>query len=515
MKKSRNRIDDTFKQLENDIFQVTDSFLEDLNQRLDEYIPEKKKRRGGFFWTLLSGIMLLGIIGVNHFFSSKTTNNETAISIEIKNKNLEEKSSSINQDGNQNESANIANAIDSNNKKINNSSLSDDKNNITKKSRDLHIIRTSSATHESKTKSFATIDKTLKSRENKQTIDGSRKQKLKKPNNGLVSENLGNDLPLLNNADNSASTRLTEQSSLLASGIKTKKTETNSSNDSETNKLSSDNNSKQLQLNARALVFPEKNLSLERQAEPIIVNEDLGSASSKKVLSYDIQLYGGISQTFWKMKLTDNFVMNEFDRTLIFSPAFGLTGNTFYKNWNASVGLEYYQSNQKLKFTTKSLQQTGVDSMSIGFQIDTIFIDSVTWYYDSTEVFQYIMLFDSITDVKNQINNYTWLSIPISFGYRFNYHSWSFIPRAGVSLNFGISENRGSYPSSGFNLQEHEAVRFNADIMIQTEIRKNFNTFHIFLTPYYRGNLSPMLKATNFTISHQSWGVNFGLGIDL
>lgn len=509
-----NHIDDTFKQLENDHFIVPDSFLEDLNQRLDEYIPEKKKRRGNFFWVMLSAIVIGTLIAMTQFFNNKTSNNQTAISQQTKNKNLET-SSSIYQDGNQNNKKLTAHSIDSNHTKTNNSSPSENIIRTAKNSQSLHPLSTSSRVNESKNKNFSSLDKTLKSSEKKQSTYGDRKEKFTNPATRFVEEKLDDDLSESNHAKNSASNHLNEQSSRQTSGVITKNIETISSYDSENTTIRDDNQFIHLHMNPKSLVFPERNLSLEQRTGPLNTSKDLVSASTKNAWSYDLQIYGGISQALWKMKPMNNTSASEVTRTLIFSPTVGIKGNVFFNNINASLGLEYYQSNQKLKFTTKSLQQTSVDSAFLGYTYDTIFIDSLNWFYDSTAVYQYTPVFDSISEERNQKNSYTWLSIPVSFGYRFNYQSWSFIPRVGIHLNFGIAENRGSYPYPGFNLQEHEAVRFNTDIMIQTEIRKNFNKFHIFLTPYYRGNLSPMLKATTFNISHQSWGVNFGLGIDL
>ena len=50
MKEEKDHIDDFFKERsEQGSFEVPDSFLDDINSKLD-VLDQKKKRRGGFFW---------------------------------------------------------------------------------------------------------------------------------------------------------------------------------------------------------------------------------------------------------------------------------------------------------------------------------------------------------------------------------------------------------------------------------------------------------------------------------
>ena len=50
MKDEKDHIDDFFKERsEQGSFEVPDSFLDDINSKLDA-LDEKKKRRGGFLW---------------------------------------------------------------------------------------------------------------------------------------------------------------------------------------------------------------------------------------------------------------------------------------------------------------------------------------------------------------------------------------------------------------------------------------------------------------------------------
>ena len=53
----------------------------------------------------------------------------------------------------------------------------------------------------------------------------------------------------------------------------------------------------------------------------------------------------------------------------------------------------------------------------------------------------------SITDtiVYNNINKYTWISIPLRFGYRFDINKFSITPRVGLDFSFVSGTNLGTY----------------------------------------------------------------------
>ncbi len=56
MKEEKDHIDDFFKERsEQGSFEAPDSFLDDINSKLDA-LDQKKKRRGGFFWLVLDSI---------------------------------------------------------------------------------------------------------------------------------------------------------------------------------------------------------------------------------------------------------------------------------------------------------------------------------------------------------------------------------------------------------------------------------------------------------------------------
>ena len=73
-----NHIDKLFKsKLQNQNFEVTDEFISDLENKLNEHFPEKKKKRGFVFFSLLGALVLF--LGVTTFYLFNYTENNTHI----------------------------------------------------------------------------------------------------------------------------------------------------------------------------------------------------------------------------------------------------------------------------------------------------------------------------------------------------------------------------------------------------------------------------------------------------
>lgn len=460
MTDSDKHIDELFKKLENDSFSVPQSFVDDLNMRLDAESTQNKRKKP-FFW-LFFGLSMFTIVGV---FASyyifldqrdlRAAQSKAQSSLTTRNSETTNASNSnVTEESNEREKTESIMSL-------NKSTVSSDI-----ESMEMHHI--------------VLVQKAEESNRVRTNLNGLK----------LTSSSISGDDPVdftiddtNNHSKDPISSEMNDQRTL------------------------NDKFGIEVRMKTRSVQFTERDLQIVMQNQP--VEDSISKAKpDSKPWQFDIQLYGGISQEFWK----DKPDIASFDRTPAWSPNIGLKGNIFYNNLNASLGVEFYQSNEKLATPTTVLEQVGIDSTFLGFQYDTVYTDSLSWYIDSTEYFQINPIHDSV-EVQQQIKNtYSWLSIPISFGYRFKINSWSIIPRAGLNLNFGISTNRGSYPGPNFVSNEFNAVRFNLDLMIQTEIRKDFTNFHLFLTPYYRGNLTPMLKSQEFNLTRQSWGVNVGVG---
>ena len=103
------------------------------------------------------------------------------------------------------------------------------------------------------------------------------------------------------------------------------------------------------------------------------------------------------------------------------------------------------KTGEKTNYSTNTIEMADVDSLIfIEWQTDSVFnqntqtwsIDSIP-LYDSTTITTYIN--DSI--FYNAANKYTWISIPLRFGYRFDMNKFSIIPRVGIDLSFAMGSN--------------------------------------------------------------------------
>ena len=94
--------------------------------------------------------------------------------------------------------------------------------------------------------------------------------------------------------------------------------------------------------------------------------------------------------------------------------------------------------------------------------------------------------------------------------------NFTFIPRFGASFDFGIGKNKGIYAELiDQGLIEHQANRVVISYSIQCEIRRNFERFHVFVNPYFRSNLTPVISTDVQIRKYNSWGINAGIGINL
>ena len=89
MKEEKDHIDDFFKERsEQGSFEVPDSFLDDINSKLDA-LDQKKKRRGGFFWlwTLIPiGLIMMYVLWPEDIQTKKT---KSIVSLENQESNAE------------------------------------------------------------------------------------------------------------------------------------------------------------------------------------------------------------------------------------------------------------------------------------------------------------------------------------------------------------------------------------------------------------------------------------------
>ena len=183
-------------------------------------------------------------------------------------------------------------------------------------------------------------------------------------------------------------------------------------------------------------------------------------------------------------------------------------------------GLSWMQNGEKVNYSTSITQYTDVDSLIfVTWQIDSIYNqNSQTWTVDSIPLFDTTTTTESITDsiFYNDINKYTWISIPLRFGYRFDINKFSIIPRVGIDLSFVSSSNLGTYVEQyNQGLVQKSPSQFVLSYALQLEVRRNFERWHVFVNPYFRSNVTPVISSAIQTRRYNSWGINAGIGFKL
>lgn len=203
------------------------------------------------------------------------------------------------------------------------------------------------------------------------------------------------------------------------------------------------------------------------------------------------------------------------EESAIFSPSFGFNINASWNSINVGSGIDYFQTGEK--FSVNSSSVTQYDTVEVvGYDFDTVVFNQQTQTWDSiyVPVYDSVTYYDTTTFTDNWVNTYSWLSVPLHIGYRFDFGKWAVIPRAGVTFNIGMRNSQGRYPSIVGNdiyIAPSSPVVFNLDYLLQVELRRSLRKAEIYVSPSYRGNLTPM----NTDRKYQSLGLRLGVVIPL
>jgi hypothetical protein len=204
----------------------------------------------------------------------------------------------------------------------------------------------------------------------------------------------------------------------------------------------------------------------------------------------------------------------------LWSSSWGLMYRAQLKSYDIGVGLNWIQTGEKVNYSTNVLSYMYMDSVTlVGFEIDSI-------YDQNTQqvIIDSIPIYDSLTvntEVNDSVfytgkNKYTWVSIPLQFGYRIKWNKFSIIPRVGIDFSFAIGSNTGTYAElNNQGLVERASNRFIISNVLQMEVRRNFNRMHVFVTPYFRSTISPVIASDIQTRWYYSWGINAGIGFTI
>ncbi len=234
----------------------------------------------------------------------------------------------------------------------------------------------------------------------------------------------------------------------------------------------------------------------------------------------EIQLFGGLGANFVKDSPVNKTYLEKLDenQVSILAASFGVNGNLSYKKFTFGLGFSYSQTGEK---TSADIQKYHwKDSTVSEHIIDTILVldtlgNWVPQIHDTTIHHSY-QFQDSTSERTSFKNTYSWISIPLHFGYRFGLGKYEVIPRIGAQFNFGTSRNKGRFPNENFNgVLEYRAVKFNISYLIQLEVRRNFNRWHVFINPYFKSMINPAISNNLIRRQYASWGIHFGVGFKL
>jgi len=244
--------------------------------------------------------------------------------------------------------------------------------------------------------------------------------------------------------------------------------------------------------------------------------------STKKPWHFDLQVFGGVGSSSYIDKSNNELYLNEFKEnqknTVLFNA--GILGSITYQNFTLRTGIEFSQTGEKFDFELNDMSSydSTISSTNIVNQLISYYEPWGAWKYDT--IVEEIITSDetvTITDtVKSQMiitNRYNWISVPISVGYQFNWNKFSVIPRVGTRFNFAFSRDNGKLPSEDYlQLEENTFERFTIDYSIDLEFRRDFTNWHVFLSPYFRSNFKPTINSQVLQRKYSTWGVNLGIG---
>ena len=265
----------------------------------------------------------------------------------------------------------------------------------------------------------------------------------------------------------------------------------------------------------------DSTLTSEKVTEPI-ENPEVSKRETEKEakIGHEIQLFGGMLNSSSNLILGGDssiYPMNTMESNL-WSPSFGFMYRAKINHFDFGVGLSWMQNGEKVNYSTNITQYTDVDSVIfIAWQVDSIYNQNTqTWTVDSIPQFDTTTTTEIITDtiVYNNINKYTWISIPLRFGYRFDINKFSITPRIGLDLSFVSGTNIGTYVEQyNQGLVQKSPSQFVLSYALQLEVRRNFERWHVFVNPYFRSNVTPVISSAIQTRRYNSWGINAGIGL--
>ncbi|MDA7762419.1 hypothetical protein N8927_04445 [Crocinitomicaceae bacterium] len=534
MKEEKGHIDDFFKERsEQGSFEVPDSFLDDINSKLDA-LDKKKKRRGGFFWWSLIPV---GLIVIYALWPNDNQTKKTELISQLENK--EEKTSKKN---GINDSAQIKESLTirfedslSLNKVKENASSSNNALNSGIESK----TKTSPLKEGDEVSNAITeqnkpllIKKELKKQEVFNSSNSNNESEIIPPEfeemaiaDSNPEKNIESRNPNINATENAeiegSETDFAIDDNVNKVVVNVDSLGNSESEDSIINNEAFEIDSVQIDSLSTETEDQDSTFNVE-EVDPSETMLAGGNREKDDKINHEIQLYGGMLNSSSNLILSNDsstFPMNTMESNL-WSSSFGVMYRAKIKQFDLGAGLSWMKTGEKANYGTNTIEMAEVDSLIfIEWQTDSVFNQNTqTWSIDSIPLYDSTMVTTYINDsiFYNAANKYTWISIPLRFGYRIDVNEFSFIPRVGIDLSFAIGSNTGTYSEIiNEGLTQNSSSRFILSYALQLEVRRSFDRWHVFVNPYFRSNVTPVISSAIQTRRYNSWGINAGIGLRL
>lgn len=498
MKDDKEHIDQLFQSLNDRQFDIPEAFLEDLNKRLDN---EPKKRKRFSMWFLIP-LVLIGAIGIGYFYNADQS--EVKTPAEQMNKLIakDEYKANLNTQNN-----NLLKEQNQNNHSLDSASIPSSAKDLPAGQTSLEKRQFSSRIKvhkQKKSNSKVLVDnqtKRIKSKKNG-TLQTQLKSKVSKSKTKENMLNPGNNNPI---PEEIKQTSIPDVADNTKSIVKPEKEELSKEPVSETEKDS--------------VLALNKIDSVQQVDSSLVEKNAIKSKSPANNWKKEIGFFAGLGGNMMhdSPKNSEYLTKINQNRTSILAPSFGVNANLSYKRFTFGSGINYEQTGEKFKVDIKS--DVLKDSTYAEFIQDTIWVqDSIgNWIpipHDTT-IYHTVQYTESAWSSRSFQNRYSWISIPLHFGYRFELGNYELIPRIGAVFNFGIAHWAGTYPNDSFtDVRQYPPAKFTVSYLIQLEARRNFDKWFVFINPYFRSMINPSVSGDVIRRRYSSWGMQFGIGLN-
>jgi hypothetical protein len=229
---------------------------------------------------------------------------------------------------------------------------------------------------------------------------------------------------------------------------------------------------------------------------------------------YSISLLGGtqyVMNTFPGDTASAYFTKRKAEEKSIFGFDISAMFNMNINNWQLSTGFNYSEWGEKVNYS----------KITSKYPTYTITYDSTTG--DTT-----IIIGEGEEEMSPELgkyNRYHYISIPLLIGYTIEMNKFSIIPKIGGTIGIPILNKYGNYigrDMGGLVTEKDNTILFNFQSSI--DLCYKIKKVSFIISPYYRRNINLLVAKPDWRNSmqkmqtqnrYQSFGINFGVTFDL